>query len=173
MPEQASDQELIAAANRGEAGAMEALYYRYRDWVMALAQRFCHRPADAEDVLQEVFKYFFGRFPGFTLSCQLKTYLFPVIRNKCLDLVKRQRRLEPLGDEADEIAAPKVADETAARQHAAEIVAELPAEFREVVILRFVDGLSVPEIAESLHIPSGTVKSRLHRALLSLREKHP
>ncbi len=170
MTDNRTDQELIAAANRGDAAAMEALYYRHRDWAFALARRYCKRPADAEDVLQEVFKYFFSKFPGFALTCQLRTFLFPAVRNRCLDLLNKQRRQVELSDGAAARQADCSADAARSRREIADIVAQLPAEQRDVVMLRFMDGCKIDEIAARLNIPPGTVKSRLHNGLRRLRE---
>src|SRR5213594_1361660 len=76
-----SDLELIAAINDGEAAAFEALYFRYRDWVVGLAHRFTGDSDSALDVLQETFLYFLRKFPGFRLTASLKTFLYPAIRN--------------------------------------------------------------------------------------------
>ena len=76
-----SDQELIAAINNGDSGAFELLYYRHRDWVVSLAYRFTGDRELALDVLQETFLYFLRKFPGFILTAQLKTFLYPAVRN--------------------------------------------------------------------------------------------
>jgi RNA polymerase sigma-70 factor (ECF subfamily) len=164
-----TDQELIVAANRGDASALEGLYYRYRDWVVARAERICGRHEDALDVLQETFIYVFGKFPGFTLTCRFKTFLYPVVRNLSLNLIRKRQRSVELG-EASEPEAPKDVSLDAERQAVNEMVSALPPEQQEVVVLRFVDGFAQAEIAEALGIPLGTVKSRLHHALNRLRE---
>jgi RNA polymerase sigma-70 factor (ECF subfamily) len=65
MDDQRTDQQLITAINAGDDHAFEALYYRYRDWVVRLAQRFTGNPDDVLDVLQETFAYLSRKFPGF------------------------------------------------------------------------------------------------------------
>jgi RNA polymerase sigma-70 factor, ECF subfamily len=162
-----SDQELIAAANVGEAGAFEALYFRYRDWVTALAYRLTGDHGLALDVLQEASLYFLQKFPGFVLTCQLKTFLYPAVRN--LSIAARRKAQRAQGDTfvAEEIEAPE-----ATRHSSGEIdvvISGLGAEQREILTLRFVDGLTIPEIAQAVDIPEGTVKSRLHNAIARLR----
>ena len=151
-----SDAELLAAANRGEERAMEALYFRYRDWVHARAWRLTGSPEDAADVLQEVFLYFFRKFPGLALHCEVKTFLYPVVRSLALDR-RRRRREAPLGEAAAELAAPDRREAAAERQALAALLAPLPEEQREVVVLRFADGLALGEIARALEVPVGTV----------------
>jgi RNA polymerase sigma-70 factor, ECF subfamily len=161
-----SDQRLVAAANRGNRDAMETLYLRYRDWVVSFAYRLCGNRDDALDVMQQTFLYLFRKFPGFELRCQMKTFLYPVVKNLAIDQLRRRDRLVPLDESRPDLAAPATADD----RHVFELVSALPEEQREVLLLRFADGLSLAEIAEELGIPVGTVKSRLHNGLSSLRE---
>src|SRR5580765_8396650 len=76
-----NDQQLIAAINNGDPAAFEVLYYRYRDWVTNLALRFTSNEDLALDVLQETFLYLLKKFPGFRLTANLKTFLYPAIKN--------------------------------------------------------------------------------------------
>jgi RNA polymerase sigma-70 factor, ECF subfamily len=162
-----SDQELIAAANAGDAGAFEALYFRYREWVASLAYRLTGDHALALDVVQESFLYFLQKFPGFVLTCQLKSFLYPAVRN--LSIAARRKAHRAQGDAAvpDEIEAPD--GPQAVSNEIDAMICQLGVEHREVLLLRFVDGLTVPEIALALDIPEGTVKSRLHNAIAKLR----
>lgn len=161
-----SDQELIAAANAGDGGAFEALYFRYRDWVTGVAYRLTGDHALALDVLQETFLYFLQKFPGFVLTCQLKSFLYPAVRN--VSIAARRKAQRAQGDAAvpEEIEAPVP---PLFGNEIDGIISELGTEHREVLLLRFVDGLTVPEIATALKIPEGTVKSRLHNAIAKLR----
>jgi RNA polymerase sigma-70 factor (ECF subfamily) len=160
------DRDLVAAANRGDAAAMEQLYFRHRDWVYSLALRFTRDPDDAADTAQEVFFYLFQKFPGLELSCELRSLLFPAVRNVAIRLRQRRARSQPLEATA-EPAAPALPE----RGDIAGLVACLPEEQREVVLLRFAEDLSFEEIARRLDLPLGTVKSRLHRALGELKAR--
>lgn len=169
VPDPQSDRELIVGANRGDRAAMETLYYRYRDWVFAVAQRACGNEQDALDVLQQTFIYFFGKFPGFELRAQLKTFLYPVVRNLATDVIRKRRDSVPIEEYAETLPSPVTRDLVQERHALAELIVRLPEEQREVVLLRFADGLTLEEIAQCLQIPIGTVKSRLHHALATLR----
>lgn len=162
------DQTLIDRANRGDADAFEVLYRRYRDWVAAVAYRYTGDRDDALDVLQDTFAYLFGKFPGFTLTAQLKTFLFPVVRNLSLDRQRKRRPSVDVDELADVLPAPDVGSPHADLYR---LLQTLPAAQREVVVLRFVDDFSLQQIAEALSIPLGTVKSRLHNALESMRKR--
>jgi RNA polymerase sigma factor (sigma-70 family) len=166
-----SDRELVAAANRGDAAAMEALYRRHRSWVYSLALSFTGQAEDAADASQEVFFYLFQKFPGFELTCELRSFLYPAVRNIAMRIRQKRARVVPLADEAEPAARPDSPESESGDDRLAELVAGLPDELREVVVLRFGRDLALEEIAAELELPLGTVKSRLHRALAQLRDR--
>lgn len=165
-----SDQQLIAAINDGDADAFEVLYRRYRDWVANLAYRFTGDRELALDVLQETFLYFLRKFPGFILTAQLKTFLYPAVRNLSISARRKAGRFQSDEKELEQIETALTTEPDLGRgDTVAAALAALSNEHREVLLLRFVDGLSLAEIASVLGIPLGTVKSRLHNALGTLR----
>jgi len=164
------DAALVARAQRGDEGAFEALYRRHRDFVAAVAARFGAEGADGLDVLQETFLHFLRKLPAFELRAELRTFLYPIAKHLALKRKGRASRLAPLDPDDPAVANLRAAENGhAQRRRVEELVAELPAGQREVVTLRFVDGLSLDEIGTALGIPLGTVKSRLHNALAALR----
>jgi len=165
-----SDHELIERANRGDSDAFEALYYRYRDRVYRLAWRFTGNQADALDVLQETFAYLLGKFPGFELTAAMTTFLYPVVRHGSLAVRRKNRRFASDDDVLDQLVAPALQQTEQSRSELAAVLTALPERQREVLLMRFVDGMNLQEIADALEIPLGTVKSRLHHALQTLRD---
>jgi RNA polymerase sigma-70 factor, ECF subfamily len=168
--DQRTDIELIDAINRGDADAFDALYFRYRDWVASLAVRFTRNHADALDVLQETFSYLLKKFPGFKLTSAMKTFLYPVVKNNSLTLLRKRGR-EVSNEQA--IDATPATDQPVGhnpREDLAAVVAILPEAQREVLLMRFVDDMTLQEIADALNAPLGTAKSRLHHGLKTLRE---
>lgn len=166
-----SDAELVNAVNQGDFTAFEALYLRHRDWVVALAYRFTTDHQLSSDVLQETFLYFLKKFPGFTLTARLQTFLYPAVKNLSIAARRKVVRLQGDNSVLETMAAPEPAQAT--NQSSDELsatLAALPEEQREVLLLRFVEGFSLNEIAEAMEIPLGTVKSRLHNALTTLRK---
>ena len=174
-----SDADLIAASNAGgDEGrrAFEALYRRHRDWVVNLALRFTRDADGAADVAQEVFIYLLRKFPGFELTARLTTFLYPAVKNLSHTWRLKSRRFagndEALSLQPDRAgsaaAAPGQADP--ARAELAAVMEKLSESHREVLLLRFVDDLSLAEIAELLSVPVGTVKSRIHHAIAALRD---
>jgi len=167
-----SDHDLIAALNAGDAAAFDALYYRYRDRILRLAYRFTANHADAQDVLQETFAYLYKKFPGFRLTASMTTFLYPAVRNLSLELIRKRRTAttssaDVLADMPGFAAAP---DGALAQADLAAAMANLSPEHRQTVLLRFVDDLTMDEIAAATAVPVGTVKSRLHHAIADMRE---
>lgn len=169
--EQRSDQELVAAANAGDASALEGIYFRYRDWVVNLAHRFCGDRDLALDVLQEVFIYLLKKFPGFELRCEIRSFLYPVVKHLALNARAKAGRFMA-GEEGETLfealEAPRL--EATGEEELRAALAKLPEPQRETVVLRFMEGMDLAEIAAALEVPLGTVKSRLHHALEALRK---
>jgi RNA polymerase sigma-70 factor (ECF subfamily) len=163
-----SDQELVAAINGGDPSAFDGLYYRYRDWVVRLAMRFTKHQDDALDVLQETFAYLARKFPGLTLTSSMTTFLYPAIRN--LSLAARRRRLRSASGDQDLETIPVTSSAAVANDDVSHALRSLSDAHREILLMRFVDDMSLQEIADALGLPLGTVKSRLHHALSSAKE---
>jgi RNA polymerase sigma-70 factor (ECF subfamily) len=164
-----SDRELIKSINEGDADAFDTLYRRYRDWVYNLAWRFTGSRHDALDVLQETFVYLLGKFPGFDLTASMTTFLYPVVKHVSLTIRSKNRRFSSDEQMVREITSPASEETNSSRAELAAVMAVLPDRQREVLLMRFVDDMSLQEIAGALDIPVGTVKSRLHNALEKLR----
>jgi RNA polymerase sigma-70 factor (ECF subfamily) len=163
-----SDQELIDAINKGSQDAFEVLYYRYRDWIFNLAWRFTGNQHDALDVLQEAFSYFLGKFPGFKLTCSMTTFFYPTVKHISLNIRAKNKRFSSEKEVPAEIIDTKKAE--SGSSELAAVLEILPEELREVLLMKYFDSMSHEEISEALNTPLGTVKSRLHRALRTLRQ---
>lgn len=168
-----SDMELVDAANRGGgvsgADAFESLYRRHRDWVVNAAYRFTQDRDSALDVMQDVFVYLLGKFPGFVLTAKLTTFLYPVIKHTALQARRKAGRFVGSVDALADLPTPNTSnpEDSDDIEHA---LAGLPAAQREVLLLRFVDGMTIAEVAAALGVPLGTVKSRIHNAIRTLRD---
>jgi len=163
-----SDEELLEQAGRGDAEAFETLYRRHRDWVYRLAWRFTGNEPDALDVLQETFAYLLRKLPGLHLTAAMTTFLYPVVKHLSLNL--RRKRTPVTADEDLLAALPAPTSEESSRAELAAALATLPVDQREVVLMRFVDDMSLEAIAQALNTPLNTIKSRLYRALETLRD---
>jgi RNA polymerase sigma-70 factor, ECF subfamily len=169
MPPDGRDLEIIARANRGDIAALDELYERYRPWVLRLAARMLGDREAAADVVQDTFLRVCERFPGFELTVAMTTYLHTVVERLCRDRLVRVRPTVDIDDtnlSGDNLHARAEASDL----DAAEMLARLPADQRELLTLRFVDDMSLPQLSETLGAPLGTIKSRLSRATAALRE---
>jgi RNA polymerase sigma-70 factor, ECF subfamily len=171
QPDLRTDQQLIAAINAGDAAAFEVLYFRHRDWVAGMAHRLSTSEDVALDVMQETFIYLLRKFPGFRLTANLKTFLYPAVKN--LSVAARRKAGRYQSTEAEQQVLEQLPAANALPNQTADLtaaLANLSEEHREVLLLRHVDGLTLAEIAEAVGVPLGTVKSRMHNALELLRD---
>ena len=169
-----SDEALVRTCNQGHpraaAAAFETLYLRHKDYVLRVALRFTPDIDTALDVLQDTFVQLLRRFPptgeGITLTAKLTTLLYPIAKNGAITAERKASRFPVADDGSPDRIPVRQAQED---DDIGKLLAVLPPGQREAVTLRFVDGLSLAEIAEALGIPEGTVKSRLHGAIANLR----
>ncbi len=191
--ETAGDQDriLVDRARTGDIGAFEMLVRRYQGWVFTLAVRMLGDRGEAEDMAQEIFLKAYGGLKGFKGASQFSTWLYAIASHHCLNQLEARRR-RPLphrqtSDRPDraEKSPPVILDRLAdqapradallERADLARIVqaelANLTAEHRIILVLRDIQGLSYEEIAQTLRLELGTVRSRLHRARMEMRAR--
>jgi RNA polymerase sigma-70 factor (ECF subfamily) len=168
-----SDEQLVEAARRGDAAAMDTLLRRHYDRVHAVCRRIAGTTRDADDAAQEAMIRIVRNLDRFDGRSSFGTWAYRIATNTSLDeLRKRKRRpqLHVVGDDRDD-APPEPTDErshleidgVADRLSIDEALAELPDEFRAAVVMRDVGDLDYAEIAVELGVPVGTVKSRIAR----------
>jgi RNA polymerase sigma-70 factor (ECF subfamily) len=173
--ERIEDAELVAALVRGDRSAMATLYDRHASLLMALAVRMLQDRAAAEELLHDVFLEAWHHARDYDVSRgTVRAWLLTRTRSRALDRraararqarVAEQAALER-GDERSGDGAAALDAERVRRE-----MASLPAELIVVLELAYFEGLSSTEIAARLEIPTGTVKSRMARALATLREQ--
>ena len=170
------EDKIVQRARRGDAAAFEQLVTAYRDRVYRLALRLCGNEADADEAAQDAFLAAWRGLPNFRGESKFSTWLYQLVNHAAIDLLRREKRQVAAGD-IDEVDAPdtapsphRLAERNEQRQAVREAVLALPEEQRQVVVLRFMEELSYEEIGAALHLPTGTVKSRLNRAKAALRE---
>ncbi len=170
--------EFLARLRAGDAGAFEQLVTLHQHRVFGVAFRMLGNAAEAEEMAQEAFMRAHRSLSEFRGDAKLSTWLYAIVSRLCLSrLASGERRAGRQGEEtllrlSDPQGGPDAgverAELEAALHHA---IAELPEDRRAVVILRDLQGLSYEEIAEALDLELNTVRSRLHRARLDLKEK--
>lgn len=173
------DEALVRRAAEGDRSAFERLAARHAAALYRFTVRVCGGEREAEDALQDGLLAAWRGAATFRGDSAARTWLFQVVVNACRRR-HRRRAGEPASVEGDEAAAAVAADESgpearvAARQAGRaleEAMAELPAEAREVLMLRDVEGLSGEETASALGLGLAAMKSRLHRARLDLKAR--
>ena len=165
---------LLEAARSGDRKALERLLALEEPRIYGFGLRMCGNPDDAREVLQETMLAVTRHIGGYRGDAKLSTWLFQLARSACTKQ-RRRERPEASALEIDRAVEPGADPERLAS--AAELAALLGRALmrlnegqREVVVLRDVEGLSAPEVAEILGLEIGAVKSRLHRARAALAE---
>jgi RNA polymerase sigma-70 factor (ECF subfamily) len=169
------DAELVAALVRGDRSAMAALYDRHAPLLMALAVRMLQDRAAAEELLHDVFLEAWHHARDYDVSRgTVRAWLLTRTRSRALDRRAARARQARVVEQASLEQAPERVSDGGVAFDAERVrreMASLPAELIEVLELAYFEGLSSSEIAGRLEIPTGTVKSRMARALAALREQ--
>ena len=173
------DRALVAQAQAGERAALDELLRRHYDRIYAICRRIAGNDADAADATQEALMAIVRGLAKFDNRAAFSTWSYRVATNACLDeLRRRKRRPTPaLVDEHDGWAdqnvddhSPDFDEQLVVRDELQTALNQLPEEFRVPVLLRDCGGLDYAEIAETLGIPPGTVRSRIARGRTKLAE---
>ncbi len=183
------DQELIGRFLKGDEGAFNRLVLSYQNRVHGLSYRMMGNLEEAEEVAQEVFITVYKSLPDFRGDSRFSTWLYRVTINHCKNRIKYLGRRKyyqsdsfdgPVETEEGEMT-KQIADDNLdpmdrldqkeTQALVQEKLNELDEEQKSVILLRDIEGMSYQEIAEILGLREGTVKSRIHRARLDLKEK--
>jgi RNA polymerase sigma-70 factor (ECF subfamily) len=168
--------DLVDRCRRGELGAFETLYRQHSGRLFSLAVRMLGNPADAEDLLQEIFLSAHRKLESFRGESALGTWLYRLAMNQILDHVRsRAARTGQMTDGLDDATAladasgHRLADRAITRIDLERALVELPEGCRAAFLLHDVEGLEHREVSEVLGIAEGTSKSQVHKARLRLR----
>jgi len=176
MAKMSEEQALVERFRRGDDSAFDRIVEHHSAELAAVANRLLGWPGDVDDVVQDVFVAAFTGLRTFRGQCSLRTWLFTIAINKCRSRRYRRRLrlvqvkdLEAVGglDHGGDKAA--IDDERSARVRRA--VQVLPQKYREVVVLRYLQGLEIAEICELLGARVNAVQVRLNRAKKRLKEQ--
>lgn len=178
-----SDERLLADARAGDRQALETLLERHQAQVYRFGLKMCRDPEDAKDVLQDTLLAMARGVRDFRGASSISTWLYTIARSFCIKRRRKskfappeERSLDSAGAETKKLADPAGgADESLAskqiEQALERAIGELEPMYREVLLLRDVEGLTAPEVAEVLGLTPQAVKSRLHRARLAVRAR--
>ena len=168
-------ENILPRVAAGDANAMNACITRYGGMVWSLVRRYVSDPVEAEDLVQEIFTEIWKKASSYESSIALEsTFVGLVARRRSIDFLRRQKRLpslEPIS--AAEFVPQQLTEKSLVFCDSETIklsLANLSAETQELFRLFFENGFTHPEIAERTGLPLGTVKTRLRRGLIALRE---
>ena len=170
---------LAEALARDLDGSFEAVVREYQDRLYSFALRLTGRPEDAEDVAQDAFVRAYRALQGYgadrVRSLALKAWLYQITLNVARNRFRGKKRVfVPLEDwDASDDPSDRPDAKTEKRRERADLatlVARLPERYKNAIVLRYVEGLRVEEVAAVLKQPLGTTKSNLHRAVNALRD---
>lgn len=177
-----ADLLLLERARAGDAQAIEALLERHQAQVYRFGMKMCRDPEDAKDVLQDTLLSMARGVRDFRGASSLSTWLYTIARSFCIKKRRRskfasegERSLDTeISAQGRQLADPAQGPDEALAGKQVEYALEqairgLEPMYREVLLLRDVEGLTAPEVAEVLGLSVQAVKSRLHRARLSVR----
>jgi RNA polymerase sigma-70 factor (ECF subfamily) len=181
MPDE-PDQVLLDRARSGDALALEQLLERHQAQVYRFGMKMCGDPDDAQDVLQETLLAMARGVRDFRGASSISTWLYTIARSFCIKK-RRKSKFAPVGEHSLETDVAPEATQLADRAESPEealagkqieraigqALAALEPMYREVLVLRDIEGLTAPEVAEVLGVSVQAVKSRLHRARLAVR----
>lgn len=180
--DEASERALIERCRRNDFEAYGRFVDAYQNRVFGFVRRMVSNPEEAEDITQEVFIRAFQHLSNFDGRCSVKTWLFRIANNLCIDRARKLDRLPsqadfyPAGEEDEAIAIPderwqpeKIALDDELVRHIEKGISSMSEKLRSVLLLHDREDMAYEEIAETLHIPVGTVKSRLFLARAHLQ----
>ena len=170
-----SDASLVAAAQAGERAAFGALYERHARMVQAVLYTRV-APDGVADLVHDVFLTAMARIGTLREGAAFPGWLAVIARRRAADWRRRRRDSVSLEDAppalvSDEGQERETREERASAEQAVAVIASLPEAYRETLLLRFVAGLSGPEIAERTGLTHGSVRVNLHRGVALLRER--
>jgi RNA polymerase sigma-70 factor, ECF subfamily len=168
-----NDDTLAEAALQGDRDAYGKLVCRYYEQVSGLVYRMCGDHMLSEDTAQEAFIKAWQRLHTYKSGGSFRNWIFSIAANQAIDLLRRQRKHDPLDDLALQTTEGRPELEPEVKERAATLqaaVLDLPPASRAVLVLREYEEMSYQEIAATLEIPVGTVMSRLNYARQALRQ---
>jgi RNA polymerase sigma-70 factor (ECF subfamily) len=177
MSDRQTEAETIKACKQGDRSAFRYLFEAHKDRVYTIAFHYGGDEDTARDVTQQVFLKLFTSINQFREDSQFTTWLYRIVANACSDEHRRRRRFVPFSPEIEvrHMTGRASQEVTYQKRQMADSVrgaiAELTPKLRLPILLKYVEGLSYDEIAESLGISIGTVSSRLNRGHKMLAHK--
>jgi len=172
-----SDAQLMRGIVAGDASAFQVFFNRHRLPITQFLYLILREPADVEDVVQETFLQIWHRAEQYNpAKASPAGWLTLIARSRALDLIRRRKTRQPGSSEVEpsfenDISLGLIQDES--RQEVRAAMTRLPPEQRQVIRMAFLGGMTHEQIAHILHVPLGTVKTRIRLGLRRLKNLLP
>jgi RNA polymerase sigma-70 factor, ECF subfamily len=177
--------ERINQVLKGDHNAFGEIVELYKDKVFQICFRMLGNRQEAEDLAQEAFVRAFVNIRSFNIQMKFSTWLYRIATNLCIDRLRKKKPdyyldAEVSGTEglnmysqiASDMAKPEDEVESLELQETIQVeIMKLPEKYRSVIVLKYIEELSLKEISEILDLPVGTVKTRIHRGREALRKQ--
>jgi RNA polymerase sigma-70 factor (ECF subfamily) len=182
-PGELTDVEILTEVASGDLDAYGKIVSRYNGRLYNFIFRFVGDRETAEDIVQETFLRAFRKRKEYRAIANFSTWLFTIAGNLAKSELRRRKRWRLFSLDRDEesetgidlpdesLRPDRVAESSMADDQIQEAIVSLPENYRQVILLRDVEGMAYQEIAEIIDCPVGTVKSRVNRARLKLQQK--
>ncbi|NTU95269.1 MAG: sigma-70 family RNA polymerase sigma factor [Bacteroidales bacterium] len=185
--EQLNDKELVERIKHGNKKAFEILIFRYQPKIKSVVFSLLRNPDDAEDACQEIFEKFIKGINKYKFYSSFSTWLFRIVINHCKNLRRGLARFKRIfiyetggvifEEDDGTVWRISIVDNGNAfetneiREKVREAIRALPMRYRAAVVLKDIEDISYEDVAEILRCPVGTVKSRVARGRMILKEK--
>ncbi|MFJ7995168.1 RNA polymerase sigma factor SigW [Peribacillus frigoritolerans] len=177
--------ERINQVLKGDHNAFGEIVEIYKDKVFQICFRMLGNRQEAEDLAQEAFVRAYVNIRSFNITMKFSTWLYRIATNLCIDRLRKKKPdyyldAEVAGTEglnmysqiASDMAKPEEEVESLELQETIQVeIMKLPEKYRSVIVLKYIEELSLKEISEVLDLPVGTVKTRIHRGREALRKQ--
>ena len=179
---QPTDEELIARFQNGDAYAFDLLVHRYKDPLLNFIYRFLSDLVESEDIVQETFYRVYKNKHYYKEVAKFSTWIYTIAGNLAKTELRRRKRRKVFSIHKEtaaekELELPdlksdpeKEVNTIVTEKIIQKAITSLPQKFRQVIVLRDIQGFSYEEISSIIKVPLGTVKSRVNRARLKLQE---
>ncbi|MBR4874321.1 MAG: RNA polymerase sigma factor [Clostridia bacterium] len=181
------ENELILRCKKGDAESFSQLIMPYEKKIINYAYRMLNDESDAEDAAQEALLKAWNKIDSFSGNSRFSTWLYTILNNVCLDILRKKKRTGEFSrvsinqsntdDEEYEIQIEDTSDgpfeqyrKKEAGKALEKAISELPQKYKEVILMRDIEGLEYDEIAKVINASLGTVKSRISRGRGALRK---
>jgi RNA polymerase sigma factor (sigma-70 family) len=164
--------ELVEAAREGDSAAIESLLQHCQPSITRFARKYCATPEDVEDAVQLTLWLIHRKITALRTTKAFISWIFSIVKNQCYRLLGSNREQSIELSQLEHLCSSNDNEGLALLQHdIVKAISQVPSSYRQILIMRDIEGLTAAEVSEELDLSLQTVKSRLHYGRNILREK--